>query len=385
MGFMTGRVSYIRYQVDGPSPGLFGTEHLEKLSAHSISRQDTESKDGSVAGWIAGDDILDLSFDLAKNVISDLLHFSLRLDTQKLPGELLRAYAREELQALAAQNPSGKPSARQKKEARETARQKLEAEAKDGRFTRRKAYPLLWDSQSNQVLVGTTSASVLDHAQRLFEDTFNCSLTLLDAGRRALQQVQGDVNLHPSVFFSSGEACEVAWVNDPTSPSYLGNECLLWLWFILEMEGDSIALSDGSEVAAMMVRTLALECPRAVTGSETIRSDGPTKLPEARRAIQAGKLPRQAGLILVRQGNQYELTLQAETLAVSGAKLPAAEEKERAGLEERAAHLRHLIETVELLYDAFLKRRLVKGWAEELTRMRRWLQREEHPRLAETA
>jgi hypothetical protein len=43
------------------------------------------------------------------------------------------------------------------------------------------------------------------------------------------------------------------------------------------------------------------------------------------------------------------------------------------------------VETVDLLYDAFLKRRLGKGWAEELTRMRRWLQRGEHPRLAETA
>ena len=135
----------------------------------------------------------------------------------------------------------------------------------------------------------------------------------------------------------------------------------------------------------MMVRTLVLECPRAISGSETIRSDGPTKLPEARRAIQAGKLPRQTGLILVRHDNQYELTLQAETLAVSGAKLPAGEEKERAGLEERASRLRHMRETIDLLYNAFLTRRLGKGWQEELSRMRRWLQREEQPRLAETA
>ena len=69
----------------------------------------------------------------------------------------------------------------------------------------------------------------------------------------------------------------------------------------------------------MLARTLTLECPRGQTGKETIPSDGPTRLPEARRAIQAGKLPRKAGLILVRHDNQYELTLQAETLAVSGA------------------------------------------------------------------
>src|SRR5205823_3639344 len=179
---------------------------------------------------------------------------------------------------------------------------------------------------------------------------------------------------------------EVAWVNDPASHNYLGNEFLLWLWFVLEDESDTLALGDGSEVALMLARTLVLECPRAVSGSETIRSDGPTKLPEARRAIQAGKLPRQAGLIVVRHEQQYELTLQAETLAVSGAKLPAGEEGEaRARLEERAAHLRHLIETVELLYATFLQRRLSADWPKELERMQKWLQREERGRLAATA
>src|ERR1700694_394993 len=120
----------------------------------------------------------------------------------------------------------------------------------------------------------------------------------------------------------------------------------------------------------MLARTLVLECPRGQSGSETIRSEAPTKLPEARRAIQAGKLPRQAGMILVRHDQQYEFTLQAETLAVSGAKLPADEEgEERVRLEERVGQLRHLIETVDLLYGTFLKRRLGTDWPKELVRM----------------
>jgi hypothetical protein len=385
MGFLTGRVSFTRFQVDGPLPGLFGPEHLERLAAHAIGTQRTEAKDGVEAGWIAGEDILDLAFELSKNVIADVLHFSLRLDTQKLPADLLRAYAREELQTLAAANPSGRPSTSQKKEARETARLQLEAEAKDGRFTRRKACPVLWDGQRNQVLLGTSSPSVLEQLQRLFKDTFGCALTLLDAGHRAVCKVQGEADLHPSPFLPASVPFEVAWVNDPTSPTYLGNELLLWLWFLLETEGDAIALSDGSKVSVLMTRTLVLECPRGITGSETIRSAGPTRLPEARRAIQAGKLPRQAGLILVRQDNQYELTLQAETLAVSGVKLPVVEEKGRAGLEERMGQLRHLLQTLELLYDAFLQRRLGQEWSDEVAKMRRWLQGDEQPPLPEVA
>jgi hypothetical protein len=49
------------------------------------------------------------------------------------------------------------------------------------------------------------------------------------------------------------------------------------------------------------------------------------------------------------------------------------------------AQIRHLLGTLDLLYDAFLQRRLGKDWNEELARMRRRLQREEAPRLADAA
>jgi hypothetical protein len=188
------------------------------------------------------------------------------------------------------------------------------------------------------------------------------------------------------VFLPGTGSAEVGWVSEPGSLSYLGNEFLLWLWFALEIEGEAVSLADGSEVTVMLFKTLLLECPRGQWGSETIRSADPTKLPEARRAIQAGKLPRQAGLILVRHDQQYELTLQAETLAVSGAKLPQVEDgEERVQLEDRAGQLRHLIETLDLLYGAFLRRRLGTGWAKELERMQGWLSREEKARLAAIA
>jgi hypothetical protein len=83
-----------------------------------------------------------------------------------------------------------------------------------------------------------------------------------------------------------------------------------------------------------------------------------------------------------RHDSQYKLTLQAETLPVSGAKLPPAEEKDRDALEDRVSHLRHLLQTLDLLSDAFLQRRLGKGWGEELAHMRRWLHGEERALVA---
>jgi hypothetical protein len=148
----------------------------------------------------------------------------------------------------------------------------------------------------------------------------------------------------------------------------------LWLWHHLHNESETIKLGDGSEVTAMLARTLVLECPRGQTGRESISSEGPAKLPEALRAIQAGKLPRKAGLTLVRHDNQYELTLHAETLAVTGARLPPPEaDDDRARQEERVTQLRNLLETLDLLYAAFLQRRLGDAWTKETARMKKWL------------
>jgi recombination associated protein RdgC len=381
MGFLSGRVSFVRYRVSGRGTKVFGAEHLEKLAAHAIGRQRLMSADGVQAGWIAGDHILDTRFDSAKNIADDALQFALRVDSLKIPGDLLRAYTQIELEGLAAGNPSGLPSARQKREARQAARQRLEQEAKDGRFIRRKDYPILWDSRSHELLVGSTAMTVADRLHTLFHETFGQKFEMIGAGRKAYElaetrkQTRGVDDGEPSQFVPGGQAKEVAWAPDETSRDFFGNEFLLWLWFYIEAESDTIELGDGSEATIMLARNLVLECPRGQTGRESITSDAPTRLPEARRAIQSGKLPRRTGLIAVRHDRQYELTLHAETLAVSGAKLPALEEEEeRARVEERITILRHLVETLDLLYDAFTSRRCGESWPKELARIRKWLQ-----------
>src|SRR5829696_6392571 len=149
MGFYSGRATFAWYRVNGHAPRMFTEEHLAKLADHAAGRQRILSADGVEAGWSAGAHILDTEFDLAKNVVNDQLAFALRIDTVKLPGDLLRAYTAIDLAALAKNNPSGLPSARQKREAKESARDRLEAEARDGRYLRRKAYEVLWDALSN--------------------------------------------------------------------------------------------------------------------------------------------------------------------------------------------------------------------------------------------
>jgi hypothetical protein len=386
MGFFSGRVSYLRFTVSGAAPRMFSEEHIDRLADRKAGRQRIASADGVETGWAAGDHVLDTDFNLAKNIINDVLTFDLRVDVDKLPSDLLRAYYAVDLKALTKKNPSGLPSMKQKRDAKESARIRLEAEAKDGRYRKRKCIPVLWDRFSNEVLFGATSIAQVDRLCSLFEQTFGMTLECITSGRRAYQLAE----LHsrtrmvddsaPSAFVPGFTPPDVAWIADESSRDFIGNEFLLWLWYHTDVESDTLKLVDGSDATIMLARTLTLECPRGQTGHETISSERPTRLPEARRAIQSGKLPRKTGLTLVRHGDQYELTIHAETLAVSGAKIPALDEsitEPRAKLDERATQIRNLIETVDLLYDVFCQKRFGKDWETELAGIQKWLKRED--------
>ncbi len=68
--------------------------------------------------------------------------------------------------------------------------------------------------------------------------------------------------------------------------------------------------------------------------------------------------------------------MQGETLAVTGAKLPLPEgEEDHARHDERVTQIRHLLETLDLIYGAFCQRRLGEQWNKELAKMKKWLHR----------
>lgn len=381
MGFMNGRASFTRFRVVGNPPTPIGPEILERIEPRAIGKRDMgESADGVSVGWAGGDHVLDQAFDFGKNVIDDALHLAVRIDGDKIPSDLLKAYEQMELQARAKLNPSGFATKAQKVEAKEAAKMRAEAEATDGRFRRRKHVPVLWDVRNRTFYAGTSSAAVLERIAPLFRETFDCALEPLNAGNLAREISEANRleraidELGPVPFFGEGNG-SVAWSeNDPTSLDSLGNEFLVWLWHAIQADGDAVRLADGSEATVMIAKTLTLDCPRGENGRDNLTDDGPTRLPEAFRALQSGKLPRKAGLILERHGLAYELTLQAESFSVSGLALPRPEGLSGSELRvARVESLRHVVETLDLLYAAFILRRSAADWHGELGRIRGWL------------
>ena len=185
MGFFTGRVTFLRFRVDGPTPTLFGPEHLEKLANHAIGKQAVAEKDGTEVGWIASDDILDLGFDLAKNVVNDTLHCCLRIDTQKLPADLLRSYARAELEALAAQNPSGRPAPNRRRTPVKRPARSWRPRRRTGGSSAARHTRCCGTGRRTTCWSARPRPAFWTGCRTCFKETFGCGLVLADAGQRA--------------------------------------------------------------------------------------------------------------------------------------------------------------------------------------------------------
>ena len=390
MSFLSGTVTMTRYRVRGPKPLTFGAEHLARLRDHA--RPQIASSDGVAVGWAAGDSYADTDFTEMKNVYPDHLLFDLWVETSRLPPDRLRAYYSAELKARAKDNPSGFASARQKREARAAARERLEHEAKDGRYKRWTLTPCCWDAGRNEVWVATTSAAQLGRFEQQFAQTFRADLTQprhvgecpdpLTADRLARSVAPAAADAGPSRLVGEADPERPAWCAGDDDLGFLGNEFLLWLWWRADdaADGDTLRLQDGSELVYMLSGGVKLDCPLGTTGNGTLNHDGPARMPEAKRALATGKLPRKAGLTLVRHDQQYGVHLQAETLALSAVKLPrppADAGGARAAAEHRLQACRDLSEALDLAFAAFLAVRLSVDWVVELPRLRRWLARAE--------
>ncbi len=384
MAFLSGKVSFSRFRVAGGSPRRLDEHLLDKLRENKIGSTRVASPTDEDVGWIGGRHLLDREFDIDKNVLLDCLHLGLRHDASTIPPDLMRAYVQMELDVLHKSNGNGRATGRLKHRAKQAAQARVDQEIKEGRYRRLRQFPVLLDTRESVLYLAATTPAVHEKLHPLFKTTFAKNLEPITAGERAIAWAQASgvsrrvENLTPAGFVPhpNGNGDAYYWTaHDPAGRDFLGNEFLLWLWHALAEKSDTIELADNTEAAVIIVKQLTLECPWAESGKEVITCEGPTQLPESRRAIQSGKLPRKAGLIVSRQGEQYELTLQAETFNVTAATLPSIDGNGNgsARAEERIEQIRHLSQTVDLLYGAFLARRLSSDWKQDCEAIKAWL------------
>ncbi len=384
MGFASGSVSFRRYAVEGKSPKSIEQSLLDALTEHALRPGEIGVPEEIEYGWSGGRHVLDGNFGFEHNVFADALHFALRIDTNKAPSELKKAYTIMEEEAAAAGNPSGFISKNQKRDAKETVRRKIEDELRTGQYRRSKLVPILWDLPT-QTLYSPASGASFEKLAEIFQRTFGLDLSPLTAGSLAQRSLETRKSrreyedLRPTRFVpgpaGESEYPDYPWVaKGPQPKDFLGNEFFLWLWHEADAR-TSIVGTEAGDVTIFIDKSLDLDCAYGQTGRDSLRATGPSRMPEAKDALRSGKLPRKAGLVLDSNGQQYTLSLAAESLAVGSAKLPEVEaDTPRVLFEERVAILREMTKTIDALFDSFLKTRASSAWEGQAGTIRRWIQ-----------
>lgn len=378
MPFLRGSLGFERFTVAGFEEAIFDEEQIKILSKHAAGRSETTAIENVHTGFLGGDHLFDQDFNVNKNIVNDALHVSVRIDTNKIPAAIRKAWLQMEIAGIAKDSEDGIVSKAQRKEAKEAMEQRCEVEAATGKYRKMQSFPLLWDYHHETLYFGGSVGNAAGLCMELVESCFGVELSRIGAGAIATQWgIENDRyaevdDLQP-ISFVDGKISSHHWSNEHSlAPDFLGNEFLMWLWWTLENEGDTIALPDGSSVTAMMAKTLTLECPHAESGKETITAECPIKLPEAMQAIRSGKLPRKAGMTVIRNDRQFDLTLNAETFGISGAKIHL-EDDEDFDCNDRIDAIRLLGETTDLMLHAFCALRTSPDWNKERKSIQKWL------------
>ncbi len=394
MGFLSGSTSFERFRVTEDPTGTFGDDHLALLAKHQIGASASNLYEQPEFGFVAGAHIFDTEFDFEKNVIGDAMHFGIRVDSAQIPGPIKKAWMTMELTGIMNENQGKRPSKAQREEAKEAVEARCVAAASEGNFKRMSETSVLWDAATDTLLLGSVSEKANEACLGLLNKAFGLEFQRMTSGWLADEFAAGHertsalFEMAPENFLPSEGGANVVWWNGMNDNyDYLGNEFLLWLWQLWASGVDTLALSDGSEVSGMFARSLSLDCPDGEHGKETISSDSPAQLPEAIMAVRMGKLPRKSGLTLVRNDQQFDFTLQAETFAINSARISQLGDESLDSRDRlaRIDSIRQLVETLDLLYEIFLEKRIGKNWSREVKQITSWLQTESLPAKRRTA
>lgn len=155
---------------------------------------------------------------------------------------------------------------------------------------------------------------------------------------------------------------------------FLGSEFLMWLWYKCEVFENRMNIGD-KPCEVWFDQQITLEAFVVETEQSKLRGASPTFTPEAKEALRQGKLPTQAKLRVVHDGQEYGFTFKAPEFQTSGVKIPALMSREE---DEKFYERMYLIETLEkvlgALYDEFLGLRLRDVWsASVVPALRAWV------------
>ncbi len=162
---------------------------------------------------------------------------------------------------------------------------------------------------------------------------------------------------------------------------FLGQEFLAWLWYKSEERGGNVELPGSGEVLVVFEKHMLLEYGEGPESEKLICRGLQTELKEARAGLALGKKPEQARIRLARGDYEFSVTLTAAAMEFRSVRLPktaGADDGDDADslegqLLERIALFEDLTGLVNELFRTFVTIRSSSLWAEELVKIREWV------------
>jgi recombination associated protein RdgC len=272
-------------------------------------------------------------------------------------------------------------STAERQQAYEAAQQRADREARAGAHRRMKACPVLIDLAEGTVYFASLGTGAGDKFVELFSQTFGVGLTAGTTPEIAHRLADADglaralADVRPAYFVEAldrGDGGGLAAYGQ-LDRSFLGREFLTWLWYHVDA-GEGVFRERGrADLVVSLEKIMHLRCGFAQTGDSTIRTDAPAGAPESRAALEIGKQPTKAGLLVSTNGDGWALMLDALRFNVSGLTVPAPDADELpAVLEHRFTQVRRAAGALDQLFAQFLRCRLTSRWSKQRAAISRW-------------
>jgi hypothetical protein len=159
----------------------------------------------------------------------------------------------------------------------------------------------------------------------------------------------------------------------------LGQDFLTWLWYKTDSETVLFALEDKRTFSLQMEQRVSVQGGEG-EGLETATVSSPRgELTEAKTGLRTGKKVNKAQLLFTMDQDQWLVQVNAADFGLSGLKTPKISTKDDEGDDPDAKFLEKLfllercLEMFDIVFAQFLALRMSKGWAEEVARVKLWI------------
>ena len=281
---------------------------------------------GQKSGWVAVDNLLSRSFTENRDwVAGDYYVFSFRVDTRRIPSNVLKAHVAQACAAWLKEVGSSRVPGKVRRELRESVINQLTP----GIQSVTRTYDVALNIRDQTITFGGLSPDLLRRFVKAFSQTFKASIE----------------PMHPM-----GSLPEIA-----TSRQFY-----LWLWW---------AADTGAPLGVENVTLAKRICLTDKDASTTIAADDVQAIPEARMAALAGRRPTQLKLNVTMDSQDFTFSLQGADLDIHGLKIPEDLESSGSSQSDNEAAIIDRMGAYERLYG------VIEDWSQrfrETTEDAKW-------------